>query len=422
MDQPQPDDVQDGSLESRESYASLLYWKIKLDEILRGERASEIIQSRGSAADYVKTLFPAAQRTTARFYLVTGLDETLKEVSLTSLSPSALNHILDLIVEFLPNNGFAAIVDYLRMGGLADADFLPVGAAIRIDLHQKTLETLSGYYDAPALNARDPAFRTYVAILRQQAHVGYAGYAASELLKLEVLQPDSREFKQLLERNPESLTEIFADLSYYASNGYGIGMLQTLFLVCLELGRDVSNTLVDAIKSAGAILEPTVQPHPNYPSQLIETPTCILRLADGTAIPLNLTAEQLEMVEKDQHLNDTRSDVRRLLFEYTDELQPEFATALFAKSCFFGIPGVRVFRQEIEKHGGDLIFDPDANRIYIEFDEDSIDIDLPRINHAHYETYIDYLKSINDIPDEPAEIDKTIEESLKATEAAFAAG
>jgi hypothetical protein len=346
---PSEDDVQDGSLETREQYTSVLYWKIQLYEILRGERASEIIQSRGSAADYIKTLFPVtSQRTTARFYLVAGLDETLKEVALTSLSSSALNHILDLIVEFLPKNGFAAIVDYLRMGGVADADFRPMGAAIQIDLHHKTLETLSAYYDTPALNARDPAFLTYVAVLRQQAYVGYAGYAASELLKLEVLQPDSKELKQLLERDPKSLTEIFADLSYYASHGYGIEMLQTLLLICLELGGDVSSAFDEAIKNAGAVLEPTVQPHPNYPSQWIETPSCILRLADGTAIPLNLTAEQLEMVEKDQQVRDTRSDVRRLIFEYTDERQPQFATALFAKSCFFGIPGLQVFSVEIE--------------------------------------------------------------------------
>src|SRR5215218_274165 len=103
----------------RELYSAhdLLYWKVLLYQLLKGERTSEVIQSRGSAADYLKTQFRPAHETIDRHVCIEALNEILNEVSLPRLSPSALNHLLDLIAEFHPRNGFPSIVTCLKLRG-----------------------------------------------------------------------------------------------------------------------------------------------------------------------------------------------------------------------------------------------------------------------------------------------------------------
>src|SRR5437763_6790135 len=89
----------------------VLPWKLELYRILSGDHATEIIHSLGTAADYIRTKFSGVVQ---RDNFVEALDETLKEVTFALLSASALNHLLDLIIEFHPRSGFTGLVSYLR--------------------------------------------------------------------------------------------------------------------------------------------------------------------------------------------------------------------------------------------------------------------------------------------------------------------
>jgi len=405
-----------------ESYAQTLYWKMTLYEVLRGESASAIIQSRGSASDYVQTLFPVGSaKTIARHYFVEALDETLNEVTLAALPPSALNHLLDLTIEFQPRIGFSAIVEYLRSGGIADSNFIPIGGAIEVDLHLKTLETLAAYFETAPLNANDAAFLTYIEILQQQMRTSYSGYAASELIKLNVLHPDSVEFKNQIDQDPDSVREVFSSLSHYASEGYGVEVLQALFFVCIEMSEEVSRTLFNAIESSGAVLEVSIQAHPKDASESIEVPTRLLRLSDDTVIQLNLSPEQVELIAQYEYEDDVQTDVARLLSHlYKPERQKEVATTLFAKSCALDIEGIKFFNQEIENHGGRLVTDLRENRVYIRHEEGEIDIELGKLQPTCFEAHIRYLKNISQIPDGLDEIAEEINDKVEETERAFA--
>lgn len=403
----------------------LLYWKVELHELLSGNRASSIIQTRGSASDYIKTLFHrSSNRIVARHYFVEAFNEILKEIPLIALSPSPVNHLLDLIVEFKPKNGFPAIVSYLILGGTGESNFTPVGGAVAFDLHRKTLETLGTYFEVAPIDNTDPAFLTYVEILRQQIlNAKYRGYAAFELLKLEVLQPDSKEFKVLIDEHPDSLNELLLNLSMYASNRYGLEDIKTLFYVCLDSGKEVFHRLLDAIESSGSTLEPTEQEDPSYIGQTIETPTHVLRLFDGTAIPINLALEQIDLVYRYRYEDDTQDDVRHLLTDpsLTPAQRETEITRLFTKSCMLHISGIELFVEELRRNGARLIIDWHNNRIYVKHKEGGISINLGDVQPIILQTYIAYIKHSKDIPSDPHEINKTINETVKEREKAFVA-
>lgn len=413
----------EGILTAPPPYATLLYWQIELHELLAGNRMAGIIRSAGSASDYVQTLFPrSAEKNVAKYFCVEALNGILLEESLVSYSSSALNHLLDLIQVFKPRNGFSAIVAYLKLGAIAETDFVPIGGAVAFDLHEKTLATLGAYYDAPSIDKSEPAFLTYVEVLKQQLHVGYRGYAAFELLKLEVLQPDSEEFRQFIEKHPESLNEILLNLSHYAAVGYGLKDIKALFYVCLKSGKEVFNFLLDAIEAVGGELESAAQEYPKRISETIEVADLKLRLTGATVISINLEQDQLESVKHFRHQKDMQRDVSRLLRDQSlvQSQREELATALFAKSCV-NVRSIQLFAAEIEHNGGNLITDSDNNSVYIEYQTSEININLRRVRPILWQTYLSYLNDIEDIPNEPIEIEGMISETEKVVESAFAA-
>jgi hypothetical protein len=419
-----PEDNETSRLRDLYNAHDLLYWKIELHELLHGERASEIIQTRGSAADYLKTRFSLPNETIDRYFCMEALNEFLKETSLPLLSPSALNHLLDLIAEFQPRNGFSSIVTCLRMEGKVESSFIPVGGAVAFDLHQKTLETLGTYFEVAHINYGDPAFLTYVEILRQQIlDPKYRGYAAFELLKLEVLQPDSKEFKLLVTQYPDSLNVILLSLSMYASNGYGHGDIRKLFYVCLDSGKEVFNKFLDAIKSSGGTLEPTEQENPLYLGQTIETPTLSLRLFEGTIISINLEEKQVNLYSRYRYEDDTQIDVNRLLMDPSLGLiqKEERLTKLFIKSCAFDRRGIELFVEDLSKGGAVLINAANNNKIYVEYKGSTISINLGDVPSRNLQTYLNYIKHAENIPSNPSEIKKSIDRTVAESESVFVA-
>ncbi len=195
-----------------------------------------------------------------------------------------------------------------------------------------------------------------------------------------MLHPDSVEFKNLIAKDPDSIREVFASLSHYASDGYGVEALQALFFVCIEMSEEVSRTLFNAIESSGAVLEVSVQAHPKDASESIEIPTRLLRLSDETLIQLNLSPEHVELIAQYEYEDAVQTDVSRLLSHfYKPERKEEVATTLFAKSCALDIEGIEFFNQEIENHGGRLVTDLRENRVYIRHEEGEINIRLAKI-------------------------------------------
>ncbi len=423
-DPSQSDLANDSTLaEPLPPYVTLLYWQIELHELLAGNRTAGIIHAMGSAADYVKTLFPrGAKKDVAKYFCLEALNGILIEESLVSFPAYALNHLLDLILEFKPRNGFPAVVTFLKLGGTAESDFVPIGAAVAFDLHEKTLATLGAYYDVPAIDQAEPAFLTYVEILKQQLHAGYRGYAAFELLKLEVLQPDSIEFKLFIDQHPESLNEILLNLSHYATAGYGHKDIRTLFYVCLESGKEVFKSLLDAIEALGGELEPVEQEDPRRVSETLEVPDLSLRLLGDTVISINLEQEQVKLVNSYRYQKDMQRDVTRLLFEasLSQPRRRELATALFAKSCI-NVPSIQLFAAEMEHNGARLITDSDNNTPYIKHKTGEISIELRSIQPIRWQTYLTYLNEVEEIPVEPSDIEETIKETVEAAGIAFSA-
>lgn len=404
-------------------YATLLYWQIELQELLAGKRQAGIIHASGSASDYVKTLFPrSAQKQVGKYFCVEALNGILLEESLISFSASALNYLLDLIIEFKPRNGFPALVTCLKLGGIPESDFVPLGGAVAFDLQRKTLATLGSYFEAPSINKSEPAFLTYVEILQQQLHSGYRGYAAFELLKLEVLQPDSTDFKVFIREHPDSLHEILLNLVHYASVGYGLKDIKTLFYVCLESGKEVFKSLLDAIETLGGELEAVEQEYPGRASETVKLPELKLRLRDAAVISINLDQEQIRLVNSYRHQKDMQRDVHELLFDPSlDKSQKEeLATALFAKSCI-NVRSIQLFAAEIEHNGARLITDSDSNAVYVEHETDRIHINLGRIRPTLWQTYLSYLSDVEDVPSEPRDIEETISETVALVEIAFGA-
>jgi hypothetical protein len=409
---------------SVDPYETSLYWKVQIHEILSGNRASQIIYTRGSASDYLKTLFPRSSKSTvAHHFCVEALNEILNELSLFSLAPSSLNHLLDLLIEFKPRNGFSSIVSFLKLGGRGEPNFLPVGAAVAVDLHQKTLETMGTYFDVPPLSNSEPAFLTYVEILKQQLRTDYRGYAVAELLKLEVLQPDSKEFKTFITEHPDTFDEIVPNLSLYGSAGYGLDDIRSLFYVSLEAGRDVFNQLVEAIEKSGGQLERAEQEDPRDVDETVETPTYLLRLFNGTVIPINLTEEQVDLIYRYRYEDDTEVDVRRLLSDrsLTSSQRAEKATELFAKSCMLDTKGVERFVDEVENNDATLETDLDNNRVYLKHKGREININLWDVDAAHWEIYLRFLRERESIPSDPDDINDTMIKIFAQVEKAFVA-
>ena len=411
-----------GDAESPQPYETSLYWKLQIHEILSGNRASKIIRSGGSASDYLTTLLPHSnRRPVARHFCVEALNEILDELSLISLPARSLNHLLDLVLEFKPRNGFSSLVQFLKLGGRGDSNFVPMGAAIAVDLHRKTLDTLATYFKAPPLDKSEPAFLTYIEILNQQLRTSYRGYAASELLRLEVLQPDSTEFKTFIHEHPDTLDEILPHLEFYASRGYGRGDLKNLFYVSLESGKEIFIKFLDAVESSGGHLERTEQEDPRDVEETVETPTHSLRLFNGTVIPINLTQEQIDLVFRYRYKEDTRLDVKRLLSDrsLTAAQRSEQATDLFAKSCMLGTAGVGRFVAEVENNGATLETNLDQNRVYLK--HKAREINISHVEPTHWEIYLRWLKENGFIPSDPADIKDTITEIEERAEKAFGA-
>lgn len=402
----------------------LLSWKVELYQLLNGGRASEILQARGTAADYLKTLFTTAEEVTDRHVCVEALNEVIDELSLTSLSPSFLNHLLDLIAEFHPRKGFSAIVNHLQMGGITDASFTPVGASVTLDLHRKVLDTLGTYYEVPPVNRDDGAFQTYIEVLRQQILTpAYCGYAASELIKLKAVQPDADEFKQVVTQNPGSLSEIFLALSIYASNGFGHENIRKLCYVCLDAGNEVFNQLLSAVNESGGSVELDKQAALPQHGQQGRKCTLAIQLFDGTTISIPLEGERVSTYYEYRYEDEAQIDLYRLLTDPDIEsTQKEVRlTELFIKSCEIGRGGIEFFVEDLKQLNAFLIHASSNNRVYVEYMGTSLSIDLKRLTSQEIETYRQYIKHVDNIPSLPSDINESIEETLKEVESMFMA-
>lgn len=403
-----------------EPYETSLYWKVEIDEILAGNRASEIIAGRGSAADYLKTLSPSsAKKARVDHIRIEALNDVLDHLSLVSLEPYSLNYLLDLVVEFRPRNGFSSIVSFLKLGATAEANFFPVGASVSVDLHRKLLDALGMYFEAPPLDKEEPAFLIYVDILRQQLRAEYRGYAASVLLKLKVLRPYSPEFQNLISEHPDTLNEIVRSLSLYASVGYGLEDLRSLFYVTLASGRQAFNQFRQAAESVGGKIEAIEPADYRYAGQTAETANYVMRLFDGTVIELPLSEEQVELVYGLDEVN-TGINITRLLFEpsLTSDQRASLATELFEASTR-DAKQYDLFLSEIKTSEAELILGDDDKTVYLRHANGEIPINLERVQSPYLQIVLSLLRERRDTPTEPQEIKEALKVVIEIARSAF---
>ena len=416
-----PDSASDLSLSDTPTQIKLKF-KEELLAILAGKRATQIIRAGGAAPDYTDTLVPADNFEAVRLLLIEALTEVLREIQLTSLTSSGLNHLLDLINDLRPKNAFQALGSYLKLGAKVDSQFVPFGGAVTIDLHEKLLETLEMDFDIPPLNAEDPAFLTYIEILRQQMlNPQYEAYAAFQLIKLEKLQTESPEFKDLVAHDLPGAGKILHNLIMYGGHGYGFADIKSVFHAVLEYGNEGLRVISSALNRSGSRLD-----LPEFREIPTDHETPRLTLFNGVMIPITLTEEQMFLAYRHDYEVSMEDDLRLLLAtgDLDDGERETLLTKLFNKACTFGSRDFKFltfFEDRIEANGWNLVIERANDLIYVAKQHERIYVDLGEIPPEYRQTFLSYRNECLDIPCEREGIEQTIAETIEQAERAFGA-
>lgn len=216
---------------------TILQWQREIYKLLEGERKSKITSTYGSVSDYIESLIiSSTDRTSARLYFAEALNRVVSDNTFSTCSPYQVDTLLTLIVSFKPPKGFAEVANFLREGGTFESQYHPIGSYVPIDLHEKSLVALRAFYRVAPQDATEPAFRTYAGILNQHLHyASYCGFAAKELIKLELLRPGTAEMRNIIIEHLESLEILIPFLASEERRLYAKDDLKNLIVDCVEI-------------------------------------------------------------------------------------------------------------------------------------------------------------------------------------------
>lgn len=383
LETPQPEAIQIGEksdeihLRELQSNSSVIDWKREIYKLVKGGRKSEMRLLLGTASDYVEGLvFSSNDKIASRSHFIDALNEILTEISLASFSSYEASILLDLILNFVPSRGFVVIADYLRSGGTFDDNFYPIGNRKPDDLHETALATLSVYYRVAPQDAMNPAFRTYIGILRQHLHYPkYCGFAAKELVKLEMLQPGTAEMRSILRERPECLDILVPYLSSEERRYYAKNDLKNLASDCFKIESS------EPFRRFFAVLEKLkaeVHYDDELPSENLYTEKNAPLSVDfigGDNYEFGFSDEEIELFVKHRIGIDEENltDAVQIISEnnLTEEEKKEGLSIYFYQSVSLGGNTLRDFVQRLETIGARIIVAEDQN-IYIERENKSV--------------------------------------------------
>lgn len=275
-----------------------LLWSKELNRIVNGERAARIMRL-GEASQLVQVIIDSSKdRELARKTFNEAFAELLREWSPSLTEDSyAQEAVLSLIAAYKPTNGFIKLSDYLRHDGRFPSHYNPLASSSEIDLHLMALAALRSYYRSAPPRKPDPGFKTYTGILRQHlATPVYCGYAATELLKLEILNTRSRSFLELIASTPACLEDILVYLLTPARRTYAPEDLRNVYAHCLEIGSQVVQLFESIINRQGGTIEYISEIElplgRKYRQESILIPVIVSK--DGSRWPIMLSPEQIE--------------------------------------------------------------------------------------------------------------------------------
>ena len=357
-------------LRDLKSGSSFLSWKREIYKIMQGDRKSEPRLSLGTVSDYVEGLiFGSNDKVASRLHFVEALGETIPETSFASRSSYESSVLLDLILNFTPPKGFAELANYLRVGGTFDDNFYPVGNYKPDDLNYMALTALSVYYRVAPQDAAAPAFRTYVGILNQNLHrPRYCGFAAKELVKLELLHPGTAEMRSILNERPECLETLVPYLSSEERRYYARSDLKNLAADCFRIEssepfRDffaVLDKLKAVVHYADELLDENSYAEKNVPLSV--------DFRDGSNYEFGFSDEEIELFVKHRSgINEENLvDAVQIISEnnLTAEEKRDGLSIYFYQSVDLGGNTLRDFVRRLEVIGARVVVDEDPN-IYI---------------------------------------------------------
>ncbi|HWN09948.1 MAG TPA: hypothetical protein VNO50_11920 [Pyrinomonadaceae bacterium] len=280
------------------SAPSALLWLQELQLIVAGERASKILRL-GEASQFVRVIIDSSsERILARRTLNEALAEFLQEWRPSLADDNyAQESILSLITAFQPAIGFIRLSNYMREGGRFNNNYQSLAAYGPTDLQLMALTALRAFYPAPPPSTHEPGFQTYVGILRQHAtNPEYAGYAVTELLKLEIFKTQDREILESIAESPISLERILPYLLTPARRAYAPEDLRNVFAHCIEIGSWALESFESIVGNQGGsvdyVAEIDFALKKRYSQSSILVP--VISMKDRSTYPILLTREEIE--------------------------------------------------------------------------------------------------------------------------------